>query len=76
MVGWEVSYGAEFVPTSESSYAVIVSKMKMMLGASGDEPIVCDSFRATESGKLVITIDNHSKRKKILLYRSKTKPVH
>lgn len=74
MVGWEVSYGAEFVPASENSYAIIVSKTKVV---SGDEPIICDSFKARESGKLVIVVDNHSsKKKKILLYRSKTKPVH
>ncbi|KAK4789293.1 hypothetical protein SAY86_020612 [Trapa natans] len=76
VVGWEVSYGVEFVPESESSYAVIVSKTKAMSNASDNDPIVSDSFKAKESGKVVITIDNHSSKKKILLYRSKTKPVH
>ncbi|OWM85098.1 hypothetical protein CDL15_Pgr027885 [Punica granatum] len=75
VVGSEVSYGAEFVPATENSYTVIVSKTKK-LSTSDGEPIICDSFKATEPGKLVITIDNHSaKKKKIILYRSKIKPV-
>lgn len=75
VVGWEASYGAEFVPTLEGSYTVIVSKTaRKVSAASGEEPIICDSFKATEPGKLVVTIDNCSSKKKILLYRSKTKP--
>ncbi|KAL8159995.1 hypothetical protein V2J09_001532 [Rumex salicifolius] len=69
VVGWDCSYEAQFIP--DEGYTVLVSKTKKM--SSTDEPIICDSFKIGESGKLVLTIDNHSSKKKKLLYRSKIK---
>ncbi|RDY10025.1 Patellin-3, partial [Mucuna pruriens] len=72
VIGWEVSYGAEFVPSSEGSYTVIVQKARKV--ASSEEPVLCNSFKVGEPGKVVLTIDNTSSKKKKLLYRLKTKP--
>lgn len=72
ILGWDVSYGAEFVPSAEGSYTVIVSKTRKV--APTDEPVICDTFKIGEPGKVVLTIDNQSSKKKKLLYRSKTKP--
>ncbi|KAI3931774.1 hypothetical protein MKW98_012184 [Papaver atlanticum] len=71
VVGWEVSYGAEFVPEAEDGYTVIVSKTRKLTPA--DEAVVCTSFKIGEPGKIVLTIDNQTSKKKKLLYRSKTK---
>jgi len=72
VVGWEVNYGAEFVPDAEGSYTVIVSKTRKVTVT--DEAIIVDSFQIGEAGKVVLTIDNQGSKKKKLLYRSKTKP--
>ncbi|XP_061369897.1 patellin-3-like [Gastrolobium bilobum] len=72
VIGWEVSYGAEFVPSTEGSYTVIVQKTRKV--ASSEEPVLCNSFNISEPGKVVLTIDNPSSKKKKLLYRLKTKP--
>ncbi|KAI3990903.1 hypothetical protein MKX01_026087 [Papaver californicum] len=71
VVGWEVSYGAEFVPEAEDGYTVIVSKTRKLTPA--DEAVVCTSFKIGEAGKIVLTIDNQTSKKKKLLYRFKTK---
>nr|KYP48967.1 Patellin-3 [Cajanus cajan] len=71
VIGWEVSYGAEFVPSSEGSYTVIVQKARKV--ASSEDPVLCSSFKVGEPGKVVLTIDNTSSKKKKLLYRLKTK---
>ncbi|KAH9713060.1 cral-trio domain-containing protein [Citrus sinensis] len=75
VVGWEVSYGAEFVPSTEGSYTVIIQKAKK-LASNAEQPVVCDSFKIVEPGKVVLTIDNPTSKKKKLLYRYrlKTKP--
>ncbi|KAL0540451.1 hypothetical protein IC582_020457 [Cucumis melo] len=74
VVGWDVSYGAEFSPSAEGGYTVIVQKTTKL--GPADEPVISNSYRVGEAGKIVLTIDNlSSKKKKILLYRSKTKPV-
>lgn len=70
--GWDVSYGAEFVPSTEGSYTVIVSKTRKV--SASDEPVISDTFKIGEAGKVVLTINNQSSKKKKLLYRSKTKP--
>jgi len=70
-VGWDVSYGAEFVPSAEESYTVIIQKARKV--ASSAEPVVCNSFKNGEPGKVVLTIDNPTSKKKKLLYRLKTK---
>ncbi|KAI9073154.1 hypothetical protein K1719_044886 [Acacia pycnantha] len=73
VVGWEVSYGAEFVPNAEDRYTVIVQKSRK-IGVS-DETIISNDFKIGEPGKVVLTIDNQTSKKKKLLYRSKTKPI-
>lgn len=72
VVGWEVSYGAEFVPSAEGGYTVIVQKSRKI--GPTDEPIINGSFKIGEPGKVVLTFDNQTSKKKKLLYRSKTKP--
>ncbi|XP_058731146.1 patellin-3-like [Vicia villosa] len=71
VIGWEVKYGAEFVPTNEESYTVIVQKARKV--SSSEEAVICNRFKVGESGKVVLTIDNTSSKKKKLLYRFKTK---
>jgi hypothetical protein len=68
-----VSYGAEFVPSAEDGYTVIVSKTRKII--SSDDPVISDTFKIGEPGKVVLTIDNQTSKKKKLLYRSKTKPI-
>ncbi|XP_045825786.1 patellin-3-like [Trifolium pratense] len=72
VIGWEVSYGAEFVPSSEGSYTVIIQKTRKV--GSSEEPVLCNNYKIGEPGKVVLTIDNSSSKKKKLLYRLKTKP--
>ncbi|KAL2347140.1 hypothetical protein Fmac_001140 [Flemingia macrophylla] len=72
VIGWDVSYGAEFVPTSEGSYTVIIQKARKV--ASSEEPVLCSNYKIGEPGKVVLTIDNQSSKKKKLLYRLKVKP--
>lgn len=72
MVGWDVAYGAEFMPTTEGGYTWIVHKSRK-IGAA-DEQAVGFSFKIGETGKVVLTFDNQTSKKKKLLYRFKTKP--
>ncbi|KAJ6738938.1 PATELLIN-1 [Salix koriyanagi] len=73
VAGWDVGYGAEFVPSAEDSYTVIIQKARKV--AATEEPVVCSSFKIGEPGKVVLTIDNStSKKKKKLFYRLKTNP--
>lgn len=72
VIGWDISYGAEFVPSSEGSYTVIIQKTRKI--ASSEEPVLCNNYKIGEPGKVVLTIDNSSSKKKKLLYRLKTKP--
>ncbi|KAL2520203.1 Patellin-3 [Forsythia ovata] len=71
VVGWDISYGAEFVPSAEAGYTWIVQKSRK-IGLS-DEPIISCSFKSGEPGKIVLTLDNQSSKKKKLIYRSKIK---
>lgn len=71
VLGWDVSYGAEFVPNSKESYTIIVQKSRKM--AASDELVVKNSFRVGESGKILFTVDNSSNKRKTLLYRYKVK---
>ncbi|EXB62501.1 hypothetical protein L484_008304 [Morus notabilis] len=73
-LGWDVTYGAEFVPSAEDHYTVIVQKARKI--SLADEPVIANSFKVGEPGKIVLTIDNQSSKKKKLLYRSKTKPSY
>uniref|UniRef100_A0A0E0JRP1 CRAL-TRIO domain-containing protein n=1 Tax=Oryza punctata TaxID=4537 RepID=A0A0E0JRP1_ORYPU len=71
VLGWEVSYGAEFTPDAEGGYTVIVQKMRKV--PANEEPIMKGSFKVGEPGKIVLTINNPASKKKKLLYRSKVK---
>jgi len=68
VVGWDVSYGAEFVPSAEASYTVIIHKRKKF--PPTEEP-VRHSFKIGEPGKVVLTVENNSSKRKKILYRSK-----
>lgn len=68
VLGWEVSYKEEFVPTDEGSYTIIIQKEKKM---DSIEEAIRNSFRNNEPGKVVLTIKNHSKKKKRAFYRYK-----
>ncbi|WOH00513.1 hypothetical protein DCAR_0519878 [Daucus carota subsp. sativus] len=71
VVGWDVSYGAEFVPVE--GYTIIIQKSRKM-GLS-DELVICGSYKSSEPGTLILTFDNQTTKKKKLLYRSKNKPA-
>ncbi|PIN11418.1 Phosphatidylinositol transfer protein SEC14 [Handroanthus impetiginosus] len=73
VVGWEVSYSAEYVPNSERGYTVIIQKARKMIPT--DEPVVSNSFNVSELGKILLTIDNPTAKKKKLLYRFKVMPL-
>lgn len=72
VVGYEVTYGAEYVPAAEDGYTVIVQKSRK-IAVAADEPVICGSFKCGEPGKVVLTFDNQTSKKKKVLYRSKTK---
>lgn len=72
VVGWEVSYSAEFKPDAKDGYAIIIHKSTKM--SPSDEPVVSNNFKVGELGKLLLTIDNPTLKKKTLLYRFKIKP--
>lgn len=55
MVGWDVNYKEEIVPTDEGSYNIIVKKGKKI---TWQEDSIRNSFRTNEAGKVVITIKN------------------
>ncbi|RRT83238.1 hypothetical protein BHE74_00002100 [Ensete ventricosum] len=71
VLGWEVTYGAEFVPRSEDGYTVIVQKERKLVAA--DEPVLKGSFKIGEAGKIVLTVHNTASKRKKLLYRYKIK---
>ncbi|KAA8538688.1 hypothetical protein F0562_028331 [Nyssa sinensis] len=74
VVGWEVNYSAEYVPSADGGYTVIIHKATKM--APTDEPVVCNSFKISEIGKIVLTIDNPTSKKKKLLYRFNVKSFY
>ncbi|XP_021298223.1 patellin-4 [Herrania umbratica] len=73
VLGWEVNYKAEFVPSDEGSYTIIVQKSKKISVSQSQEGPIGNTFRNNEPGKLVLTIENTSSKKKRVLYRYKTK---
>ncbi|KAL1205043.1 Patellin-4 [Cardamine amara subsp. amara] len=70
VLGWEVNYKEEFVPTDDGAYTIIVQKVKKI--GSNEGPIR-NSFKNSQSGKIVLTVDNVSGKKKRVLYRYRTK---
>ncbi|KAM0946326.1 putative CRAL-TRIO lipid binding domain, GOLD domain, CRAL/TRIO domain, CRAL/TRIO domain superfamily [Dioscorea sansibarensis] len=71
VLGWDVTYGTEFVPSAEDGYTVIVQKARKLIAT--DEPVVKNSFKTGDTGKIVLTVDNTTSKKKKLLYRYKIK---
>ncbi|KAK6133156.1 hypothetical protein DH2020_033094 [Rehmannia glutinosa] len=55
IIGWDVNYKEEFVPTDEGSYTVIVKKGRKI---SWQQEPIRNSFKNKEPGKVVITIEN------------------
>ncbi|XP_010534098.1 PREDICTED: patellin-3-like [Tarenaya hassleriana] len=72
VVGWEVSYTAEFVPEASGAYTMVIQKPRKMVPS--DEPVVSHCFKVTQLGKVLLTVDNATPKKKKLLYRFKVKP--
>ncbi|KAK4804180.1 hypothetical protein SAY86_003997 [Trapa natans] len=70
VLGWEVNYKEEFVPANEGSYTIIVQKRKKM---SAHESPLRNTFLNGERGKVILTVENVSGKKKRALYRYKTK---
>ncbi|KAM6551707.1 hypothetical protein CsatB_001515 [Cannabis sativa] len=70
VLGWEVHYKEEFVPNDEGSYTIIVQKGKKIGSQEGP---LRNTFRSNEPGKVVLTIENTSNKKKRVMYRFKTK---
>lgn len=73
VVGWEVSYSAEYVPNNGGYYTINIQKPKKLTPT--DEPVITSSFKINELGKLLLTIDNPTSKKKMLLYRFKVDPL-
>ncbi|KAE8778797.1 patellin-3-like [Hordeum vulgare] len=71
VLGWEVSYGVEFTPDAEGGYTVIVQKTRKV--PANEEPIMKGSFKASEPGKVLLTVNNPTSKKKKLLCRFKVK---
>lgn len=70
VLGWEVIYGEEFAPSAEGGYTVIIQKAKKV---AADEEPVRNSFKIGEPGKVMLTIENTSSKKKRVIYRTKVK---
>ncbi|XVF76897.1 hypothetical protein PTKIN_Ptkin13bG0304100 [Pterospermum kingtungense] len=65
--GWDLEYSAEFVPIAEGSYTIAVEKPRKL---SPSEEAIHNSFTAREAGKMVLSVDNTtSRRKKVAAYR-------
>ncbi|KAL9159838.1 hypothetical protein ABFS82_08G160800 [Erythranthe guttata] len=73
IVGWDVNYKEEFVPTDEGSYTVIVKKGRKI---SWQHESIRNTFANKEPGKVVITIENSIFKKKRVFYRYKIKNNH
>ncbi|CAA0394274.1 unnamed protein product [Arabidopsis thaliana] len=73
VVGWEVSYGAEFVPENKEGYTVIIQKPRKM--TAKNELVVSHSFKVGEVGRILLTVDNPTSTKKMFIYRFKVKPL-
>lgn len=67
VVGWDVSYKEEFIPDDECSYNILLQNQSIV----GDS--TRNSFYISEPGKIVITVENATFKKKKMYYRSKTR---
>ncbi|CAM6018254.1 unnamed protein product [Sphagnum balticum] len=72
VIGWDVSYGAEFSPTATESQHTILEKTKKIFSV---EQTIRGTFNCQEPGKLLLNINNNcvSKKEKHVLYRFKVK---
>uniref|UniRef100_A0A2N9I3G9 CRAL-TRIO domain-containing protein n=1 Tax=Fagus sylvatica TaxID=28930 RepID=A0A2N9I3G9_FAGSY len=70
ILGWEVNYKEEFVPSHEESYSLIIQRGRKMVGQEGS---IRNSFKNKEPGKVVLIVENLSFKKIRVLYRYKTK---
>ncbi|KFK41636.1 hypothetical protein AALP_AA2G153300 [Arabis alpina] len=73
VIGWEVSYKAEFAPEEKDAYTVVIQKPRKM--KPSDEPVLTQSFKVNELGKVLLTVDNPTSKKKKLVYRFNVKPL-
>jgi hypothetical protein len=60
------------VPDSKDAYTIIMTKPTKMTPTN--EPVVSNSFKVGELGKILLTVDNSTSKKKKLLYRFKINP--
>ncbi|KAL4597969.1 hypothetical protein ACB092_11G026800 [Castanea dentata] len=70
ILGWEVNYREEFLPSDEGSYGLIIQRDRKLGVQEGS---IRNSFKNNEPGKVVIIVENSSLKKKRVLYRYKTK---
>ncbi|KAL6987908.1 Patellin-6 [Sarracenia purpurea var. burkii] len=65
--GWDLDYGAEFVPDAEGSYIIAIEKPRKI---AATEEAIHNSFTTREAGKIVLLVDNTaSRKKKVAAYR-------
>lgn len=69
VVGLDVSYREEFIPDDDCSYRILIRKENKLSGS------VRNSFYINEPGKIILTMDNSTFKKKKVLYRLKIKPT-
>ncbi|KAM3684094.1 hypothetical protein ACB098_11G017700 [Castanea mollissima] len=72
ILGWEVNYREEFLPSDEGSYGLIIQRDRKLGVQEGS---IRNSFKNNEPGKVVIIVENSSLKKKRVLYRYKTKNI-
>uniref|UniRef100_M8BFK2 CRAL/TRIO N-terminal domain-containing protein n=1 Tax=Aegilops tauschii TaxID=37682 RepID=M8BFK2_AEGTA len=66
--GWELEYGAEYVPAAEGGYTLCVERTRKVPAAPRQHGH--NAFTAKEPGKMVLSIDNSGSRKrKVAAYR-------
>ncbi|KAL0449909.1 UNVERIFIED_CONTAM: Patellin-3 [Sesamum latifolium] len=56
VVGWEVGYVAEFIPSSEDGERVTIEKTRRIGSTQEEQVTICSRFIAGEPGKVVVTI--------------------
>ena len=62
-----MEYSAEFVPVAEGGYTIAVEKPRKI---SPSEEAIHNSYTSKEAGKMVLSVDNtSSRRKKVAAYR-------
>ncbi|KAF9607876.1 hypothetical protein IFM89_003580, partial [Coptis chinensis] len=69
LVGSDMCYKEEFVPDDDCSYNILIQKEKKFSGS------VRNSFYISEPGRILLTIDNMTFKKKRVYYRLKIKPT-